>query len=227
MILQNDTRKHLQAHHGDFSEFADRMVETYQGRFDQVFFAFLDQYIPPHEIKCAIDLGTGPGVFLHDLKARFPQAKIIGVEAQEAMLIRAKELLADDVGKGLNLIEWDLACPPITPIDNESVDLVTSNMVLHEMQLPTKLLQEIARILRPGGWLVLSDWIRFDLQVYSNGTLPETIENIHHFAEHCRYTPQDIVWMAACVALQPIEWMTRKQGQRFLGVFEKLATKSD
>jgi ubiquinone/menaquinone biosynthesis C-methylase UbiE len=43
-------------------------------------------------------------------------------------------------------------------LENKSVDLVVSNFVLHELLNPKAVLLKTYRVLRPGGWIVITDF---------------------------------------------------------------------
>ena len=208
MPLEDQTHSHLSAHHGDFSNFADLMVKTHQGRFDSVFWGFLDQY-RPQTVDRVVDLGTGPGLLLPELKVRFPNAHVTGVDAQPEMLkyARARE------GDGVNVIEHDLSTPNIPGIADASVDLAVAAVLLHEMQVPTVLLDEVARILRPGGVFIVLDWVRQPLSSYVDDERQNTLDKFTHFSEHCRYAPEDLAWLFEQSGFSVPEWIARRKAK--------------
>lgn len=218
MPLHDDTHAHLLAHHRDFAAFADVMVATYRRRFDAVFWGVVSEYAPP-EPRRVIDLGTGPGLLLEDLASRFPDAEIVGVDAQPEMLARARETVA--ALPRARLVEHDLAVPPIAELEAGGADLVIASMLLHEMQVPTRLLDEIARLLRPGGVLILYDWMRQPLERYAESVRPETLDQYTHFSEHCRYTAEDLAWLTERSGFKMLEWMTRRSGRHAMLVAER------
>lgn len=213
MALRPDTHAHLLAHHRDFGAFADALSQSHGGRFDSVFWAFAQQYAPAAPAR-VVDLGTGPGLLLPELALRFEGADIVGVDGQPEMVARARAVAAGV--PGLRVIDHDLSAGAVAGIDAGSVDLVIASMLLHEMQVPTLLLDEIARMLRPGGVVILSDWIRFPLHRYAEERRPETLDAFVHFSEHCRYTADDLVWLAECSGFRVLECLTRRSGSKAL-----------
>lgn len=219
MTLSEPTEKHLLAHHRDFEAFALAMEAHYPGHFDALYWSFLALY-GPGEPAQIVDLGTGPGLLLPDLKQRYPQSKLIGVDAQPAMLARAKERAVSL--PDTHIVAHDLATGAIPDITDGTTDLLLCSMLLHEMQVPTRLLDEAHRLLRPGGVLVLVDWMRFALSRYAEGIRPEELDAYQHFSEHCRYTAEDLMWLVEQSGFRIQECITRKSGARIMLAAEKV-----
>jgi SAM-dependent methyltransferase len=209
--LKEDTKRHLLRHHQDFENFAQAMVESHRSRFDGIFWAFLESYLP-ESVENICDFGTGPGLLLRDLKFRFPSAHIVGVEAQPEMLKKLREIVGDE----FDIFAADLAHPPVKGLEPARTDLIVCSMVLHELLVPTQVIKEMARVLRPGGVALIYDWIRQDLSEYSGGVLPTEERQFSHFSEHCRYTPQDLAWLFEQCGFEVKEWMARHNGRHLL-----------
>lgn len=219
MTLTDRTAQHLLAHHRDFEAFAVAMEAHYPGHFDALYWAFLELYAPQN-LRQIVDLGTGPGLLLPDLSARYPHSTIIGVDAQPAMLERARQRVA--ALPALRVVAHDLSAGPIQDLRAGETDLVLCSMLLHEMQVPTQLLDEAHRLLRPGGVLVLVDWMRFPLSRYAEGERPTELDAYQHFSEHCRYTEEDLSWLVERSGFRLRECMTRKSGARIMLAAEKM-----
>ncbi|HMK10977.1 MAG TPA: methyltransferase domain-containing protein [Acidimicrobiales bacterium] len=105
------------------------------------------------------DLGCGAGFYLGELVAR--GAHVVGVDGSRELLARARAR----VGVDAELFEHDLE-RPLTMFADESFDGVVMPLVYHHINDRAGLLSEIRRVLRPGGWLVLStshptsDWLQ-------------------------------------------------------------------
>src|SRR5919205_3599692 len=98
------------------------------------------------------DVGTGTGFVAAGLAPRVK--RVIGIDNASAMLRVAHENL-DYLGvSNAELLVGDLAGLPLA--DN-SVDAAFANMVLHHAVDPVAMLKEMARIVRPGGMIVLTD----------------------------------------------------------------------
>ncbi|HTN78455.1 MAG TPA: methyltransferase domain-containing protein [Acidimicrobiales bacterium] len=105
------------------------------------------------------DLGCGTGLYIVELVAR--GAHVVGVDGSAEQLTRARARL----GPEAELIQHDLE-RPLTMFADESFDAVVMPLVYHHIDDRIGLLGEIRRMLRPGGWLVLStshptsDWLQ-------------------------------------------------------------------
>jgi ubiquinone/menaquinone biosynthesis C-methylase UbiE len=95
----------------------------------------------PGPVERALDVGTGTGAGARVLRARFPSAEVVGTDLAPEMLAEARRLTP-----GLTFVEGDASR---LPFDNESFDLVA-----HENMIP--FLDEVARVLRPGGWTIFA-----------------------------------------------------------------------
>ncbi|MDP1652183.1 MAG: class I SAM-dependent methyltransferase [Rhodocyclaceae bacterium] len=108
-----------------------------------------------------LDLGCGPATQLGQVAELNPECSFIGVDLSETMLESARQHVA---GLGLRNVEFQLG--DITRLDSiadASVDAVMSTVVLHH--LPTRqhlddCFRQIARVLKPGGAIYLTDFGR-------------------------------------------------------------------
>ena len=135
------------------------------------------------------DVGTGTGFVAAGLA---PQVKrVIGIDNASAMLRVAHENL-DYLGvSNAELLVGDLAGLPLA--DN-SVDAAFANMVLHHAVDPVAMLKEMARIVRPGGTIVITDevehsyeWMREEHADVWLGFTPEQVEGFFREAGLANY----------------------------------------
>ena len=104
-----------------------------------------------------LDIGTGTGRVLELLAPRVSQG--IGVDASKAMLALARSRLART---GLSHCSVRLADMYRLPLAEASFDLAVMQMVLHYAEDPPGVLAEVARVLRPGGRLIVIDLANHD-----------------------------------------------------------------
>ncbi len=206
---------HLQAHHGDFANFRDAMIQSSAGRFGPIWWGVFDTYI--EQPTAVVDLGTGPGLLLPMLRERLPQAQITAVEIQPEMLAPARENAAR---AGARLLEADLTQP--LPLADGCADLVTCVMVFHELPHPPPLMAEMARLLKPGGRLLLYDWLRRDLRHYLDEDQELTPETLQHFREHCLFSLDDLEFLAERAGLRVLESVGRRGGRFAILALEKV-----
>lgn len=106
-----------------------------------------------------LDLGTGTGRVLEVLAPRIKRG--IGFDLSQAMLGVARARLAEANIHHCSLRHGDLYNLPIA---TDSVDAVTVHQVLHYLEYPRQGLIEAARVLRPGGRLLVVDFAPHDLE---------------------------------------------------------------
>ena len=105
--------------------------------------------------RLAADIGTGAGFVTEGLLER--GLRIIAVDRSEAMLAEMKNRF----GEG-GAVEYRIGEAESLPLEDSSVDYVFANMFLHHVEAPPAAIREMARILKPGGRLVITDLDRHD-----------------------------------------------------------------
>ncbi len=100
-----------------------------------------------------LDLGCGFGKTTFSLKKAWPKAVVHGIDLAEPCLRLARRMATE---RGLE-IHWRQGDMEALPYADASLDVATITMVLHEVPAPAIALQmrEAARVLRPGGMLVV------------------------------------------------------------------------
>lgn len=102
-----------------------------------------------------LDLGSGAGIdILLAAKHVGPSGRAIGVDMTDDMIARANENIA---AAGLSNVEVRKGIIEELPVEDGSVDWVISNCVINLSPEKDRVFAEIARVLKPGGRVRISD----------------------------------------------------------------------
>jgi len=124
------------------------------------------EYLELQAGETLVDLGSGAGIdALIAARKVGPGGQVIGVDMTPEMLTAARKNAEAAGAKQVDFREGRLED---LPVDDASVDAVTSNCVINLVPDKALVFSEIARILRPGGRLVISD-------IVLDGDLPDAI----------------------------------------------------
>lgn len=97
-----------------------------------------------------LEIGCGRGFYVNAL-AEFPQVKRVdGIEIEPTYLAQAKQAIRS---KKVHLLE---ASAYALPYSDQSFDMVLLTEVLEHLTDEKQALREIKRVLKPGGWLVIT-----------------------------------------------------------------------
>jgi ubiquinone/menaquinone biosynthesis C-methylase UbiE len=105
-----------------------------------------------------LDLGTGPGYVAVQMARQRPGLRMVGLDLAAHMVEKAVRLAARAGLDGRGL--WPQADGHYLPFADGTFDLVVSSFALHHWDEPLRILDEIARVLKPGGRYYIADVCR-------------------------------------------------------------------
>jgi len=119
----------------------------------------LDQ-VNPHPGETLVDLGCGTGSFAVSLARRAPGARVVGLDPDADILVRAARK-ADAAGQSVRFVQG-FARDAAALLGEGVADKVVSSLVFHQLPMEEKR-QGLAaswRALKPGGTLHIADYGR-------------------------------------------------------------------
>lgn len=140
----------------------------------------VSRLVPRSGVRRVLDAGTGPGWLAQMLSGRgfAVSALDLGLDSihRAARRLRSRSVPASFVLGDLYRLPFDDGC----------FDAVTASEILEHLDRPPEALAEIARVLRPGGYLIVSspfrERIEFTLCIHCNRKTPVNA-HLHSFDE--------------------------------------------
>ena len=127
------------------------VLGPYKGRFLDEVFSRIDR-----GDEVVLDLGAGSGYFSLQIARRLMHGRVICLDQSDVMLRRLKQRARTaGLSKIISIVRCNASC---IGLKSGSVDLVISSFLLHELIDPPAALAEVARVLRPGGSVVATDF---------------------------------------------------------------------
>jgi ubiquinone/menaquinone biosynthesis C-methylase UbiE len=168
----------------------------------------------------AADLGCGPGQLVIELVRRAPGLHVTGIDLSEEMIARGQDK-AHRAGVA-DRVSFRRGDARQIPFPDASLDLVISTLSLHHWSDPVAVLDEIARVLRPGGSFLVFD-LRRDmiapcwllLWFATHVIVPASLRRVNEplSSRNAAYTPQE----AARLAAESLATQSRLSGWRVTG----------
>jgi ubiquinone/menaquinone biosynthesis C-methylase UbiE len=102
-----------------------------------------------------VDIGTGPGWLLMKLYEQSSKLRVTGVDVSSGMVSKARKNIKQ-VGLS-DVIEMKQGSADALPFDDKTFDVVVSTGSIHHWKKPETGLNEVYRILKPGGYALIYD----------------------------------------------------------------------
>jgi ArsR family transcriptional regulator len=141
------------------------------------------------DTQTVLDVGTGTGFIAAGLA---PRAARVIASITPRRCSRSPATTSPRLG--IDNVEVDEADLTRLPLDDDSVDAGVANMVVHHTEDPEGMLAEMTRVVRPSGWVAITDaiqhpyeWMRTEQADIWLGFTPEQVEGFFGSARLARY----------------------------------------
>jgi ubiquinone/menaquinone biosynthesis C-methylase UbiE len=111
------------------------------------------------------DVGCGPGYLLQVIAEELPSKRLLGVDISMEMVERARANLGSK-GYG-ERVEFKVGSADGLPFDDGTQDFVVSTLSLHHWANPQSSFNEIYRVLKPNGQMLILDIRRDARRIFS------------------------------------------------------------
>jgi ubiquinone/menaquinone biosynthesis C-methylase UbiE len=144
-----------------------------------------------------LDIGCGTGRFIESVKQVWPRLPIVGLDMSEAYIRHAKREL-----KRSSWTRFIVGKAEEIPLPDNCQDAVTGIFLFHELppKVRRRTLSECARVLKPGGRLVLIDSVQRGDRPDYEGML-ELFPKNYHEPYYESYTKEDFCGLGAACGL--------------------------
>lgn len=148
-IAGSDSEKYTHGHH-------ESVVAAHAVRRASEAAAFvLPQLKSPMRL---LDFGCGPGTITNDLAEHLlPDGSVVGIDSSEAVIDQARSNASE---KGVSNVEFEVNSIYETGYEAGSFDAAYAHQVLQHLSAPVNALNEVKRVLKPGGICAIRevDW---------------------------------------------------------------------
>jgi len=163
----------------------------------------------PHSGGVLIDLGCGPGDILIRIHRLTPTFVSLGLDGSDTMLNLADERIKQEgLENSIHLIQGDakkLGFP------NDCFDVVISNSLVHHLPDPLPFWEEVHRVCKPGGTILVQDLSRPDtpeeakkIVERASGSEPQLLKDLFFHSLVASFTPGEIEEQVATEGLKAV-----------------------
>src|ERR1700742_1481437 len=163
------------------------------------------------------ELACGPGLIARAMAPRV--GSVLGLDLTPAMVEKAR---AEATAAGVENVSFEIGDATALDFPDDSFDGAITRFSLHHIPAPVRVLEEMRRVVRPGGLVVVSDFVTDDDG--EAAAWQEQIERLRDPSHWALLTPSRIAALGERVGLEPDleeavpfeidfeEWLNRGSG---------------
>jgi SAM-dependent methyltransferase len=143
-----------------------------------------------------VELACGPGLIARAIAPRV--GSVLGLDLTPAMIEKAR---SEAAAAGVDNLRFEVGDATALDLHDGAFDGAITRFSLHHIPAPVRVLEEMRRVVRPGGWVVVSDFVTDDdgeAQAWQ-----EEIERLRDPSHWALLTPSRIEALAERAGLVP------------------------
>jgi len=164
-----------------------------------------------------VETACGPGLIARAMAPRV--GSVVGIDLTPTMIDKAR---ADAAEAGVENVTFEVGDATALDLPDDSLDGAITRFSLHHIPAPVRVLEEMRRVVKPGGYVVVSDFVTDDDGV--SAAWQEQIERLRDPSHWALLTPSRIAALGERVGLEPDleqvvpfeidyeEWLNRGSG---------------
>jgi SAM-dependent methyltransferase len=142
------------------------------------------------------ELACGPGLIARAMAPRV--GSVLGLDLTPAMIDKAR---ADASAAGVENVSFELGDATALDLPDDSFDGAITRFSLHHIPAPVRVLEEMGRVVKPGGYVVVADHVTDDDG--DAAAWHEEIERLRDPSHWACLTPSRLAAMGERVGLEP------------------------
>lgn len=164
-----------------------------------------------------LETACGPGLIARAIAPRV--SSVVGTDLTPAMIEKAR---VDAAEAGVENVSFEVGDATVLDLPDDSLDGAITRFSLHHIPAPVRVLEEMRRVVKPGGYVVVSDFVTDDDG--ASAAWQEQIERLRDPSHWALLTPSRIAALGERVGLDPDlervvpfeidfeEWLNRGSG---------------
>lgn len=210
------TDAHSDALRDEFAHQADSFARSPAMNIAQTLGVLVD-LVPEDPQARWVETACGPGLIARAMAPRV--GSVVGIDLTPTMVEKAR---ADAAAAGVKNVSFEVGDATALPIDDDSLDGAITRFSLHHIPAPIRVLEEMARVVKPGGYVIVSDFVTDDDG--ESAAWQEQIERLRDPSHWALLTPSRIAALGERAGLEPDldrvvpfeidfeEWLNRGSG---------------
>jgi SAM-dependent methyltransferase len=210
------TDAHSAALRDEFAHQADSFARSPAMNIAQTLGVLVD-LVPEDPAASWVETASGPGLIARAMAPRV--GSVVGIDLTPTMVEKAR---ADAAAAGVENVSFEVGDATALSLDDDSLDGAITRFSLHHIPAPIRVLEEMRRVVKPGGYVIVSDFVTDDDG--EAAAWQEQIERLRDPSHWALLTPSRIAGLGERVGLEPDlerivpfeidfdEWLNRASG---------------